>query len=121
MERIKKPFGKSMCDLDFVNLVKQAINFICHSQKEENLNYMNDIFKNIEEYTQNIFIFPNILKYVKNDWLLSFIVGETFKEKKEGLNLLKVSYSTIAPLLKLEFERNSINYNLDKEEITSKI
>ena len=119
------PFGKSMNDLDFPDLVKQAINYACHSQNKENLNYMNDVFNNIEEYTQNIFIFPNVLKDVKKDGLLSFIVGETFKEKKEGLCLLKASYSTITPLLKLKFENNGINYDLDKEEIykilTSKV
>ena len=42
------PFGKPMSDLDFLDLVKQAINYACHSQKEEDLNYMNDVFNNID-------------------------------------------------------------------------
>ena len=119
------PFGKRLNDLDFLALLKQCINYANHTQKAEALSYMKKIFNDIEKYTKNIFIFPNILKDIKKDGLLSFIIGETLKEKKEGLDLLKANCSTISPLLKLEFQRNKINYALDKQELykifTSKI
>lgn len=119
------PFGKYLDDLDFLDLVKNALNYACYSQSNELLNYMKDKFSEIEKYTQNIFMCPNILKDIKKNGILSIISGETFKEKKEGVNLLKINNSTITPLIKLEFSRDNKNYDLDKEELynilTSKV
>lgn len=113
----KLPFGKSLDDLNFLNLVGQTINYAGYSQTNELLSYMKRTLKNIEKYTKNIFIYPNILKDLKKDSILSFIMGETKKEKEANLDLLKIEICTISPLIKFQIKRGNINYDLDKQEL----
>ena len=63
----KLPFGDSLEDLDFLLLVQDSINYICYFQTNEFLVYIKDLLGKIENYTQNIFIFPNILKDIKKN------------------------------------------------------
>ena len=100
------PFGKTLEDYDFLVLVEQAVKYACFSQKDNNLNYMKNILVNIDKYTKNIFTFPNIIKDIKKNGILSIIYADTLKEKSEGLSYLKINKSTISPFIKLEFTIN---------------
>ena len=111
------PFGKSLSDYDFLELVEKAVKYACFSQKDNILNYMKNILVNIDKYTKNIFTYPNIVKDIKKNGILSIIYADTLKEKSEGLSYLKINKSTITPLLKLEFTINGKKYDLNKEEL----
>ena len=111
------PFGKTLEDYDFLVLVEQAVKYACFSQKDNNLNYMKNILVNIDKYTKNIFTFPNIIKDIKKNGILSIIYADTLKEKSEGLSYLKINKSTISPFIKLEFTINKKKYDLNKEEL----
>lgn len=54
----KLPFGKELNDADFLKLLKETLDYASFTQEDSLLKYMNDIFKNIEKYTLNIFKYP---------------------------------------------------------------
>ena len=121
----KLPFGNSLDDLDFLLLVKDSINYICYSQTNEFIEDLKEMLDNIENYTQNIFMFPNILKDIKKNGILTLIMSQTNKEIEDSLELIQIDVCTITPLIKLHFEKDNINYDLDKRELkdimTSKV
>ena len=111
------PFGKSLTDYDFLVLVEQAIKYACFSQTDNNINYMKNILANIDKYTKNIFTFPNIVKDLKKNGILSIIYADTLKEKSEGLSYIKINKSTISPLINLEFTIHEKKSDINKEEL----
>ena len=113
----KLPFGDSLEDLDFLLLVQDSINYICYFQTNEFLVYIKDLLGKIENYTQNIFIFPNILKDIKKNGILNIIMSQTYKEINDSLELIQIDACTITPLIKLKFEKDNKNYDLDKKEL----
>ena len=121
----KLPFGKELNDADFLKLLKETLDYASFTQEDSLLKYMNDIFKNIEKYTLNIFKYPKILKELKQDAILSFIIADTKRDKADSLDVLKIKRCTFLPLLELDFIRDHINYVLNKNELkniyTSKV
>ena len=86
----KIPFGKNLNDLDFLELIKKAINYACYTKDKDLLDEMKDIFENNEDYTENIFLYPKVLKDIKKDSILSIIMGKTLDDKFGRTNLLKI-------------------------------
>lgn len=111
------PFGKSLSDYDFLNLVEKAVKYACFSQNDKMINYMKNILLNIDKYTKNIFTYSNIVKDIKKNGILSIIHANTLKEKSEGLSYLKINKSTISPLINLDFTFGGKKFDLNKEEL----
>ena len=111
------PFGESLSDYDFLILVEKALKYTCYSQKDKIFNCMKNILLNIDKYTQNIFIYPNIIKDIKKNGILSIIYANTIKDISDGLSYLKINLSTLSPLINLDFIIDGKKCNLNKEEL----
>lgn len=110
-------FGNSLTDLEFLDLFRKAINYVSFSYEETTLNNLKNILINIEDYTNNIFLYPQIMKNIKEDGLLSLIMAKTNDDIAESLELIKIDICTFTPLIKLEFKRQNKDMILDKNEL----
>ena len=113
----KLPFGKTLDDSMFLKLVQEGVEYACYSNPKEILEYKIEILEDIGKYTKNIFSFQNIIKDIKKEGILSLIMADNIQDIEEGLDLIKVGFCTLSPLIKLEFNKNNNQYNLDKEEL----
>ena len=121
----KLPYGKSLSDEEFIDLLKSVVLYIGYSFKEEKLNEIKKELGNLEDYTENIFKYEQILKDIKENGLLTYLISEEKNDKKDSLQLLKVDLCSFTPITELKFKKNNVNYNLNKKEfkerLTSKI
>ena len=112
-------FGKSLGDLEFIELLTKTINYACYSRTEDELKELKEKLTSIENITDNIFTFPKILKDIKEDALLAYILAEGDTEKKNSLDLLKTTTCSLVPLIQLPFTKENKNYDLNKEELNN--
>jgi len=110
------PFGQSLDDSQFLELFQWVVNYICFSHSIEEINNIKEQLKDFIN-NNNIFGFPNVIKNLKEDGLLSFLMAETEEERDESLELMKISNCTLTPFINLTFNRNNINYDLNKKEL----
>lgn len=110
-------FGKSLKDREFLDLFRKVINYAFYSLPEKKLDIMKCNLQDIESYTDNIFLYPQITKDIKENGLLTYVMAKTDDEMEESMELIKANISTITPLIKLEFKRNNADYSLDKNEL----
>lgn len=119
------PFGKSLEDKEFLDLFKRTIDYACYSLPKKDLKEIKETLKEICKNTNNIFTYPRPLKEIKENGLLTFIMSQNYDEKEESISLIRVNNCSITPLIKLKFEKNNTNHDLDKDELkeilTSKV
>ena len=58
-----------------------------------------------------------MLKDLKENGLLTYILAETNDEREESLDILKFDNCSLTPLIELQFNKNNINYDLNKKEL----
>ena len=115
----KLPFGKSLEDSEFLKLFQETINYICYLKPIEEIEGIKEELKSIDVITKNIFSYPKILKDLKENGLLTYILAETEEEKEESLDILKINMCSFTPLIELGFKKQGINYDLNKNELKS--
>ena len=74
-------FGNSLTDLEFLDLFRKAINYVSFAYEETTLNNLKNILIDIEDYTNNIFLYTQFMKNIKEDGLLSLIMTKTNDDK----------------------------------------
>ena len=113
----KLSFGKALSDTEFLDLFKLTVDYASYSQSEYILNLKKKELKTITSNVENIFSFPKILKNVKENGFLHFVMAETKNEREESIELIKVKNTTLTPLVNIPFNINGKNYDLNKEEL----
>ena len=113
----KLPFGKSLTDEEFLDLLNNVILYVNFSLSEDNLKILKEEVEKIESYTENIFLFEQGLKDIKENGILTLIMSKNNEEKSDSISLIKVDICSYTPLINLNFRKDSINYDLNKKEI----
>ena len=111
------PFGESLDDIDFLELFQKTVNYACYSQTNDILNYKKEQLQNINNYTNNIFLYPEILKNIKKNGLLAFVMAEAQDEIEDSMALINVKNCTLTPLIILKFDKEDAQIDLDKNEL----
>ena len=111
------PFGESLEVPEFLKLFQETINYICYLKPIEEIEDIKEDLKDV--ITKNIFSYPKILKDLKENGLLTYILAETEEEKEESLDILKIKECSFTPLIELRFKKQGINYDLNKKELKS--
>ena len=112
-------FGKSLDDLQFLQLFEQITQYISYALNSNELKDMIKELKDIIKNSKNIFAYPQILKDVKENGLLTYMLAETKGEKNDSKVFINCDNCTFTPFIKLQFSKNNINQDLDKNEITN--
>ena len=113
----KLNFGKALSDTEFLDLFKLTVDYASYSQSEYILNLKKKELKTITSNVENIFSFPKILKNVKENGFLHFVMAETKNEREESIELIKVKNTTLTPLVNLPFNINGKNFDFNNEEL----
>ena len=109
----KLPYGKGLSDNKFINLFEKCVKFANYKLDSDKLEKIKNQLLNLELFIQNLFKLPQILKDLKENALLTLLVSNDNREQMDNLNLLKVQYSSIVPLIEMNFK----NHELNKKEL----
>lgn len=107
------PYGTKLSDLEFIILFKNCVKYANYKLNNDSLK---DIKKNLLDRIDNIknlFKCPQILKDLKENALLSILTSIESEDQTDNFNLLNVQYSSITPLIKMNFN----NHELNKQEL----
>ena len=109
----KLPYGKGLSDNKFINLFEKCVKYANYKLDSDKLEKIKNQLLNLELFIQNLFKLPQILKDLKENALLTLLVSNDNREQMDNLNLLKVQYSSIVPLIEMNFK----NHELNKKEL----
>ena len=113
IELPKLPYGKGLTDNDFINLFEKCVEYANYKLDSDKLEKIKHQLLNLEPFIKNLFELPQILKDLKENALLTLLVSNDNREQMDNLNLLKVQYSSICPLIEMNFK----NHKLNKKEL----
>ena len=108
------PYGKRLSDLEFINLFKKCVKYANYKFDYEKLENTKRRLLELIDVIENVFKCPQILKDLKQNALLSILTSADDDEQTDNFNLLKVRYSSLTPLIKMNFNNNELN----KKELT---
>ena len=115
------PYGKSLRDQEFINLVKESILFLGNKNKDY-IKYLNNNFRKYEKQIKSMFKLPQINKDIVENAILTILNNECKNEndKIENENNFKLifkSQSSITPLIELNFKKDNKIININKKEL----
>lgn len=113
VELPKLPYGEGLSDDEFINLFEKCVEYANYKLDSDKLEKKKQQLLNLESFIQNLFKLPQILKDIKENALLTLLVSNDNREQMDNLNLLKVQYSSIVPLIAMDFK----NHELNKKEL----
>ena len=109
IELPKLPYGKGLTDNDFINLFEKCVEYANYKLDSDKLEKIKHQLLNLEPFIKNLFELPQILKDLKENALLTLLVSNDNREQMDNLNLLKVQYSSICPLIEMNFKNHKLN------------
>ena len=108
------PYGKSLSDLEFIGLFKSCVKYANYVLDSDSLENTKNRLLELTDDIINIFACPQILKDLKENALLSILTSIKADDQTDNFKLLNVQYSSLSPLIKMQFGK----YELDKKELT---
>ena len=119
MDLPKLPYGKGLSDSEFINLFEKCVDYANYKLDPDQLEKLKQRLLNLEYFIKNVFGLPKILKDLKENALLTLLVTNDNKEQMDNFNLLKVEYSSISPLVEMNFNNSVLNKKELVETFTS--
>lgn len=113
VELPKLPYDKRLSDNEFISLFEKCAEYANSNLDSNNLEKIKSHLINLEYFIQNLFKLPQLLKDLKENALLTILVSNDEQEQMDNFNLLKVQYSSVVPLISMNFKE----YELNKKEL----
>ena len=114
----KLPYGKSLTDDEFIQILGKCVSYANSNLKEENLNQIKYRLQNDKAIIlENMFKYPQILKDLYENALITILTSKDGLEQNDNFELLTRKNLTMTPLIKMNFNDNSKYSELDKREL----
>ena len=114
----KLPFGKSLNDNEFLELLNKCVSYANYNLDQNILeNIKNRLLKKMK-ILKSIFKKPQILKDLLENVLLIILTADNKANQDDNFEILsKSKISTLTPLIKLDFNLKNNNHKIDKKEL----
>jgi hypothetical protein len=99
-------FNKILSDKEFLDLVKEGVEYAGFNWKIKEINKANKIFKRKKNEIYQIFSDNQILKDLKQNAIISYLTNKDFDSNTLNIQLLSNKDCTSIPLLELKFTEN---------------
>ena len=117
-ETPKFPFSQSLNDNEFIELVKQYINYCENNKTLDELTHIRNIFEKEETNIKELFTSPELIKDIMENSILSILVNPYDKmQLKNNISFLSLKNISFYPLINIPFIYNNKNIDLNKEAI----
>lgn len=118
VELPKLPYGHHLSDEDFLKLLKECVCYASYNLKEENLMSIKKQLQDNSNILEKIFTRDQIEKDILQNALLTSLVSDNEEDQNDNLELLfNAQNSTCTPLMKMDFNLNQENKDLDRKEL----
>ena len=116
VELPKLPYGNSLSDREFLDLVNQCIEYANFNLNKERIEYIkNRLTNEFSLVLSNLFKRAQYIKDLLENALLTILTSEKETDQEDNFQLLKINNITKTPLVKMDFNgKNSLK--LDKDE-----
>ena len=114
----KLQFGKQLSDIEFLELLKESISYACYNLSKDKIEKIKTQLLNKKKILENMFGKKQILKDLIENCLLTILISDKKFDQTDNFKILsKTRISTVTPLIKMNFNYNKKNKNIDKEEL----
>ena len=103
------PYGAKLSDLQFIKLFKECILFANYNLSKDDHEKIKKRLIDSEYDLNNLFISPQILKDLKENALLTILTSNNKDDQDDNFSILKTQYTSVTPLINLDFENQEIN------------
>ena len=112
------PFSKSLSDKEFMDLVKESIEFCQENKTSDELTQIKNKFEKEENNIIDLFTRPKIIKDIMENSILAILVNPfNIKEIDNYISFLWIKVSSFTPMINIPFNYNNTNADLNKETI----
>lgn len=112
------PFGNSLTDDEFIELVKKAIVFGRNNKTDSELLEIKNNFENNENNIKELFFRPKLIKDIMESCILAILVSPYNRDElHNNISFLSIKMVSCFPLINIPFTINNNKADLNKEEI----
>ena len=116
VELPKLPYGNSLSDREFLDLVNQCIEYANFNLNKERIEYIkNRLTNEFSLVLSNLFKRAQYIKDLLENALLTILTSEKETEQEDNFQILKINNITKTPLVKMDFNGKD-SLKLDKNE-----
>ena len=115
-------FNKSLNDDEFMEKVKDSINYICGKMNGDYIEHLRQKLMNCETQIKNLFNNNKIIKDILQNALITLLTNDDnnsdcINEENKNLSLLNINNISACPLVNLPFKYNNKSIDLNKKNI----
>ena len=103
------PYGKKLSDQEFIFLFKSCVKYANYVLEADSLENIKIKLLELTDEIKNIFACPQILKDLKENALLSILTSIKADDQTDNFKLLNVQYSSLSPLIKMQFGKHQLS------------
>ena len=111
------PYGKSLTDAEFINLLEKCVLYCSFSFDNKSINYIKDkLIKRNKDILKNLFVHGQYKKDVFQNALLTILTSKKRTDQEDNFKILNMKFCTSTPFIKMDFN-NDKKLRLDIEEL----
>ena len=113
-------YGKSLGDIDFMDIVKERVKYISSNYDKNYINILKNEFIKYETEIKNIFVNNKLMKDIKENAIISILYLEKYDKKDfdNNFSFLGVQNITTIPLINIPMNLTKNNdFDLNKKNI----
>ena len=116
VELPKLPYGNSLSDREFLDLVNQCIEYANFNLNKERIEYIkNRLTNEFSQVLSNLFKRAQYIKDLLENALLTILTSEKETDQEDNFQILKIKNIAKTPLIKMDFNGKD-SLKLDKDE-----